>query len=465
MKKIGNIDIWRILKILCIILCAVFLFAACSDDENGSLPKAQDDANMGDVSNGTLATEQRRCIQENILTMFYNGLSGMATKVYSQLTSEDLLSLMILAFSLWMAYQVLRHVSATTPESLGEFWTKILRKGAICFACGYLASSSENIMYTINTFVFPIYITLLQFASSILEMMGNGHNSTALQIPGDMGINEQISHQMTDSGCSISSGGAASFQMTSGSFPQEPLKLMSCMACSVNDRLSVGYSIAVKVIFGTNIFGFFVGLFLVVAFTLTKWGFVLYLVDSIFRLTMMIIIMPFLILFYAFEQTRKWTNTGFKIILNSASLMLCLAVLISMTIFAMEDLLKNREIGNFGDLSAYESFGTVPLAMVLMGFCILKAAGTAVSLSESITGGSGDTNFQKKMAALVGTIASGLFALVTFGAGKAATMVAKYSARAQAAMAMANKARNKFQQIRGRLNQMAGRDQQGRGGI
>ena len=237
------------------------------------------------------------------------------------------------------------------------------------------------------------------------------------------------------------------------------------MACTVNDRLSVGYSIAVKVLFGTNLFGFFVGLFLVVAFTLTKWGFVLYLVDSIFRLTMMIIIMPFLILFYAFEQTRKWTNTGFKIILNSAALMLCLAVLVSMTIFAMEDMLKNKELGNFGDIGAYESFGTVPLSMMLMGFCILKAAGTAVSLSESITGGSGDTSFQKKMAALVGTISAGIFALVTMGAGKIAMIAGKYSARAQAAMGMANKARNKFQQIRGRLNQMAGRDEQGRGGV
>ena len=462
MKKIGNINIWRILKILCIILCAVFLFAACSSEDNGSLPRAQDDSDMGDVSNGTLAKEQRQCIQEGILEKFYTGLSSMALKVYSQLTSEDLLSLMVLAFSLWMAFQVLRHVSATTPESLGEFWTKILRKGAICFACGYLASSSENILYTINTFVFPIYITLLQFASSILEMMGNGHSSASLQVPGDMGLNEEISHQMTDSGCSISGAG---IKMTSGAFPQEPLKMMGCMACTVNDRLSVGYSIAVKVLFGTNLFGFFVGLFLVVAFTLTKWGFVLYLVDSIFRLTMMIIIMPFLILFYAFEQTRKWTNTGFKIILNSAALMLCLAILVSMTIFAMEDMLKNKELGNFGDIGAYESFGTVPLSMMLMGFCILKAAGTAVSLSESITGGSGDTSFQKKMAALVGTVAAGVFALVTMGAGKIALIAGKYSARAQAAMGMANKARNKFQQFRGRLNQMAGRDEDGRGGV
>ena len=461
MKKIRNINIWRILKILCIILCAVFLFAACSGG-NGSLPGSQDDSQMGDVSNGTLASENRQCIQEDVLNKFYTGLSGMALKVYSQLASEDLLSLMVLAFSLWMAFQVLRHVSATTPESLGEFWTKILRKGAICFACGYLASSSENILYTINTFVFPIYITLLQFASSILEMMGNGNTSTALQIPGDMGINEEIRYQITDSGCSLSGAGV---KMTTGSFPQEPLQMMGCMACAVNSRLSVGYTIAVKVLFGTNLFGFFVGLFLVAAFTLTKWGFVLYLVDSIFRLTMMIIIMPFLILFYAFEQTRKWTNTGFKIILNSAALMLCLAVLVSMTIFAMENMLKNRELGNFGDISAYESFGTVPLSMMLMGFCILKAAGTAVSLSESITGGSGDTSFQKKMAALVGTIAAGVFALVTMGAGKIAMIAGKYSARAQAAMEMANKARNKFQQIRGRMNQMAGRDEQGRGGV
>ena len=455
MKRIKDIDIWRILKILCIIICAVFLFAACSSDENGSLPASEDDKE--------LATANRQCIQSDILGLFYKSLSSMASKVYTQLTSEDLLSLMVLAFSLWMAYQVLRHVSSTTPESLGEFWTKILRKGTLCFACGYLASSPENILYTINTFVFPIYVTLLQFAASILEMMGSEHNGDFLSVPGDMGINEPITHKMTDSGCSVASNSAAIEMSANGDFPQQPLNLMGCMACAVNDRLSIGYTIAVKLIFDTNLFGFFVGLFLLVAFTLTKWGFVLYLVDSIFRLTMMIIVMPFLILFYPFEQTRKWTNTGFKIILNSAGLMLCLAVLVSMTIFAMEDMLKNRELGDFGNLDVYQDFGTVPLAMVLMGFCIIKATGTAVSLSESVTGGSGDTNFQKKIAALIGTIASGIFTIVTFGSGKVAMLLPKYFKRFAEIRDKVNKARNKMGQMRGRMNQMAGRNQQGGG--
>lgn len=455
MKHLKDINIWRILKILCIILCAVFLFAACSNDEGGSLPKDQED--------DQIVQEQRQCLQRDLLKIFYQSLGKMTTQVYGQLTTEDLLSLMVLAFSLWMAFQVMRHVSATTPESLGEFWTKILRKGTLCFACGYLASSPENIIYTINTFIFPIYITLLQFAASILEMMGGSHDGNSLDIPGNMNISEPITNKLSSSSCSVSTAG--NVKMTSGALPNEPLDMMGCMACAVNDRLNVGYTIASKLIFNANLFGFFVGIFLLAAFTITKWGFALYLVDSIFRMIMMIIIMPFLILFYPFEQTRKWTNTGFKIVLNSSGLMLCMAVLVSMTIFAMEDLLTNRDIGNFGDKEVYESFGTVPLAMILMGFCIIKAAGTAVSLSESVTGGGGDTNFQKKMAALVGTVANGIFALVTLGAGKVATLVTKYSKRAAAIKDKADKIRSKIGQVRGRMNQMAGRNPQGGGQI
>ena len=482
MKLLRNINILKILKILCMILCMVFLLSACADNPGGKMGPSDDkqetienqrDCYIDVSSNKMVCPDtdsgmqsQRDCIQASLLEMMYGGLGEMANNIYEKLTAEDLMSLLAMAFSLWMAFQILGHVAATTPESLSEFWTKILRKAAICVACGILASSTENIYYAINTFVLPIYITLLEFASTILELLGSepGADTTQIVIEGNIAddisdsgsLVEPIKHKMSDAACLLKD--TAGIKMESGKFPQEPVQLMGCMACAISDRLNIGYTISMLMMSSGNILSFLVAIFLFCAFTFVKWGFALYLVDSIFRFTMMITIMPFLILFYPFEQTRKWTTVGFQTILNSASIMLCLAALIGATVYAMEQLLNNPAIGDFGDKQTFENFGTTPLAMMFMGIVILKVSGLAVSLSNQVTGGGGEARFQKKVAALIGFIAEGLLLILSWGSSSTISAVAAYSRRVRMILEKVEKAKAKVNEIKQKMNQMAGRN-------
>lgn len=451
---------------LCIALCTIVLLSACGEDENAKMSNGASEDQMAVAQRFECATEGRlvqpeidetcpagtypRCIQGSLVRVFYFGLGKMATDVYKNLTTEDLLSLMTIAFSLWLAFQVLRHVSSPTPESIGEFWTKALRQGTLCFACGYLASSTDNIMYVINTFIFPIYITFLDLTSSFMAIM----EPVARQSP-PMTINGKIDTIPWDFGtCELPS--FTSIKMSATQFPEEPLEMLSCMACGVSGRLNSGYTLALRGLFGNGLFPFIVGVFMMAAFLIAKWGFVLYLIDSLFRLIMMIIIMPFLILFYAFKQTRKWTNAGFKIILSSSAVMLCLAVLIAMTLFAMSDILTNGEA--YGDYKTYENFGTIPLTLILLGFVVIKATNLAVSISNNMIGGGGSTRFQQKAAALIGTIAQGAFEIMTWGGGKAATFAMKHSARMRAFAQNAQKLKNSAGKITNGLNNIAGRN-------
>lgn len=464
MKHLKDINIWRILKILCIILCAVFLVTACGSDK--------DEASFGpgEDKEQTLAA-QRDCVQAKLLEMIYSGLGAMAGNVYNNLVKEDMLSLLVLAFSIWMAYQILRHISATSPESLSEFWTKILRKATICVACGLLVSSTKNIYYAVDTFVLPIYVTLLEFASAILQLLGGqpGADTTSIEIVGDVAedldgvLAEPIKHKMTDGGCMITNSSSISWR-DGGDFPKAPVNLMGCMACAVSDRLNVGYSISMLMIKSGNLFAVLVAIFLFLSFTIVKWGFALYLVDSIFRFTMMITIMPFLIMFFPFEQTRKWTTVGFKVILNSAGMMLCLAMLIGMTVYAMESLLNNPDIGDFGSKETYENFSTVPLSMMFMGFVIVKVSGLAVSLSDSVTGGGGEARFNKKVTALVGTLANALLLVLSWGSSTAVSAAVEHSRRVAEIVQKVQKAKAKIDKIKQKMNQMAGRQQQNKGG-
>ncbi len=453
-----NINFYRLLKILCIAFGVIFLLVACGSDEGASpyQESQMSEEEQAKAQSGGFAPDSKLCWQGEMLGFFYKPLGDMAIKIYAQLTStNDIMKLMMLAFSLWMAWQILRHVSTPSPESIGEFWTKVLRKGTLCFACGYLASSPESILYVLNTFVFPIYLTLLELCGNVLDITGKTPEAaaTSLKLPGSSEICETYNYSMAG-GCKLPD--VSSIGLTTNKFPEEPLNMMGCMACGVGARLDVGYHVAVYAMRG-GIFGFLVGLFLVAAFFITKIGFAMYLVDSIFRLDMMIIIAPFLILFYPFEQTRKWTVTGFKIILNSSAIMLCLGVLISMTILAMQNILVNPSMGELGTASSYSDFGVIPISLIFLGFVIIKASGIAVSLSESVTGGGGDTKFQKKMAALVGTVAKGLLVGLTAGGGKVVTAVVEHSQRLKAIHDKIQKVKKKVEKVQNKMNQLAGR--------
>lgn len=443
---------YTFLKFLCIAFCAVFFLTACGKGVNVAGGAGE---NPEEISE-----QQHTCWQRSLLEVFYKNLGGMTLGVYDDLTRDNnIISLMTIIFSVWMAFQVLRHVATPSPESIGEFWTKIIRKAALCLACGILASSTTNILYAINTFVFPIYITLLEFCSQVLSIVSKTPEASTSGIilsAGGEQICETYTNQISESaGCMLNNTG--NIKMTPTSFPTEPLDMMGCMACAVSDRLNVGYSIAYRLLGGNGLLGFFVALSLLVMFTIAKFGFALYLIDSIFRLDMMIIIAPFLILFYPFEQTRKWTTVGFKIILNSAGLMLCIAILLTMTMLAMQNVLLDSSFDNFGDTNAYQGPGIVPLTMIFLGFVIVKACSTGVSLSESVTGGSGDTRFQKKAAALVGTVAKAVFHFVTAGAGRVATAAIEHSQRLKEIRDKVQKARKKAEEIKAKMNRAAGR--------
>ncbi|MBO6282285.1 MAG: hypothetical protein J6N49_07170 [Alphaproteobacteria bacterium] len=446
-------NLFKLLKIICMLLCVMFLVTACgSEGDNGeggtamggSHDKAED-----------LQREQRKCWQGSLLGTFYDNLGAMSIKVYKNLTGENLLGLLMLAFSIWMAFQILRHVSATSPESIGEFWTKVIQKAALCLICGTLASSTENIMYALNTFVFPIYITLLEFCDSILKITSAPPQDLCLpDKSGGAGICIPMDNAPSGN-CTID---LSKVSMSADKFPEAPGELMKCMACSVGARLDAGYQIAITTLGKAGLASFLVAVFLIASFTIAKFGFALYLVDSIFRLDMMIVIAPFLILFYPFEQTRKWTGVGFKIILNSAAIMLCLAILVSMTIVAMQNVLTSPSMGiEFGDPDAYSGFGIVPITMVFLGIVVFKATGLAVTLSDSVTGGGGDTKFQKKMAALVGTIAKGIFVIATWGSGKAVTAAIDHVERVKAIYDKIQKAKAKINKAKNAMNRIAGR--------
>lgn len=145
--------------------------------------------------------------------------------------------------------------------------------------------------------------------------------------------------------CSAPAIGKASIE--SLSFPDGPRTMMNCMICTVNERLTLGFFLSFKVMDAPGFMSLITGLFILICFTIVKLGFIFYLVDSIFRFTMMAIILPILIMSYAFKQTSSWAKNGFLTIINSAALMMFMGIMMSMALLAMEKIITdNSDIFN-----------------------------------------------------------------------------------------------------------------------
>ncbi len=467
MKKI---NFGNICKIFCLLLCTAFLLTACGGD-NGSGDLMHEECIPEDgattcapADDQDLARAQQICWVGSLLGVLYKDIGKMTTGVYKALTDEKLLPLIILAFSVWMAWQILKHVASPTPEAIGDFWTKIIRKAAICIVCGTLASSPANLLYTINNFIFPVYVTILEFTATVLHELEASPEAqtTAIKWPStdtDQELCEAYVHNLKK--CNFPN--MDNIKMTTESFPTEPLDLMSCMVCVVGDHLSMGYSVGARM-FSKGLTGTMVGVFLIAAFLIARLCFMLYLIDSIFRLNVMVICLPFLILFYPFEQTRKWTVKGFQIILSSAGIMMCLGIVVTMTIFAMEKLLLDKSMGfSFGDPGSYSGFGIVAMALIFMGFVVIKACGLALELAGSVTGYSGEAGLQKKLKSLVQLAGRTAFNVFFAGFGKALTVAMRHSERMRAIVEKSRKAQAKMQQINSRIQHLAGRDNSGEG--
>lgn len=458
-----NFNLHSVLKILSIVFCALFLLTACGSQQEG-LTIVPTDSQRGE-SSAQLSSEHRQCWQAGMLRAFYTSLSAQTSTVYDKLTAENLMGIMMLAFSIWMAFKVLSHVSTPVPESMGEFWTAVLQKAFLCLLCGILVSSKGQILYAINTFILPIYITILEFASEILQVLNTQNpdlSAQGISIPasdGTPGLCIPFDHALTQNGCRITNPKDILFTEKSG-MPDAPLKMMECLVCSVSDRLSMGYDISIYLLKMTTLISVIVGLILMAAFAVAQLCFALYLVDSIFRLNMIIIILPFLIMFYPFKETRKWSITGFKIILNSSVIMLCLVVMVVMAILALQNILLTGKSNSFdfASLSSYENFGVVPMALIFTGFLIVKVSGLAVSLADRIIGEGGDTAFQKKIASLVGTIGGYLLTSVSGPIGKLINNVVERSEKLKLMRDKMSLMNNYAKQLAGRLKPEENKD-------
>lgn len=454
-----KVNIIRIIGMLMLAFALMFTLSGCSEGE----------ALQSNKSDEEMANEHLDCWQKEILTLLYDTMGTVSMGMYTKIT-DGAFSLMMVAFSIWFAIRLLKFVSSVKDAAgeSAEMWNEVLQKFLLCFVCGYLATSVEGLLWILNMVIFPIYNAFLEFGSYILSATSDTNASGQQTVT--------VFGQTITAGKSIicNAEGARNASLTG--FPAAPRNMMNCMICAVNERLTLGNYLAFHVLRMKGFMVTVVGLLILACFTMIKLGFVFYLVDTIFRFTMMIVLLPILIMSYAFEKTRGWTSTGFKTIMNSAAFMMVIAILIAMALLAVIQILQdNQAIFNpQGDAqeAAFKEFNPAVMSLLLVAFLIKNTLSVAQSMVSAIIGSKTEAKFQKKLKALVGMIGKGILAWMTAGASKGLEAVqriqevkeridkVKNSHIGKAAIAAHNKykgAKEKIQNISDKMNELAGR--------
>lgn len=414
---VKNINIARFWKLLFIIPAVLLLFACTAVDDNNSAIDNKEDSVVQEE-------KQRECWQAAVVSAIYDTTSRITMEMYGHMT-EGAMALMMVAFAVWLSFRILRHVSSFTEESPAEVWTEVMKKFFLCLVCGLLATSTTGVLWVLNSIVFPIYNAFLELGSAMLgyftKVAIKNAGADALYIPftGMVEAKYEIA-------CTVSNMDPA----TATSFPSAPKQMMECLICSVNERLNFGYKLGWVIMTQPGFMALICGLIMMALFTFIKLGFVFYLVDAIFRFAMMLLIMPILIMAYAFKPTRSWTASGFKTILTSAAFMMCIAIVILMCLAAVQQILiDNKELIE-GDQTSLADFSKPMLMLLLVGFLLMGSMGIAQKITGSLVGGRMGANFNKqfgkmiftvgKKAALAvgGTVAEGAVAAVEKGVDK-----------------------------------------------
>ena len=412
-----DVNIKQILRVMLVVLFAAFMLTACEQDDSiGGRSRAAMAAPVGEdpISEETMknaSNAHRECWQTGMIDLLYQNMGKIAMGMYAKIT-DGALPLMMIAFALWTIFRLLKFVGSFTEDSPAEIWNEIVRKLFVCLICGLIASSTTQILWLLNTVVFPIYYAFLELGAAILNSAGDGSNfkagSTVLSFFQEkLTLNEPVM-------CSAPAIGKASIE--SLSFPDGPRTMMNCMICTVNERLTLGFFLSFKVMDAPGFLSLITGLFILICFTIVKLGFIFYLVDSIFRFTMMAIILPILIMSYAFKQTSSWAKNGFLTIINSAALMMFMGIMMSMALLAMEKIITdNSDIfnDNANEMS-FSEFSIPFMCIMLVGFLISSSVNLAQQVTDSLVGGNSDSLFQKR----VGTFVMWTLNLITLGAAK-----------------------------------------------
>ena len=395
LELIYHPNMFRALKLMMMAISVVVLLTACNANETENTSQSP----LADGGNSvTAAADYTKCWQKEVINVLYDLMGTVALTTYKKMTGGAL-AFMMVVFAIWMSYRLMIQLSSFKEETMGEVWTEITKRFFLCFVCGLIASNTGLLVVVLGDVIFPIYNAFLEFASEIM----------AVTVPTDINHSFNLfghSFSLLESSNSLQCvASKIEFSGDPTNFPDSPKQMMNCMVCGVSHSLSFGMQAGFNIMRQTvGVTGWIIGLFTIAAFMCVKLAFVFYLIDTIFRFTVMVIMLPFMIMGYAFPKTRGLLSRGVANMLNSAGFMMFFALIVVICIQALKVILEA-----FKGVFVADPAGNVPfkdlsvpfICIMMICFLVFSSVKIAGSLCDSLVGGKSNAAFQQTAKALI----------------------------------------------------------------
>ena len=342
-----------------------------------------------------------------------------------------------------MAFRMLKILPSFKEENLGEIWTEIGQKLFLCAFCAWCVSDSGMISWTLKTFVVPIYNAILELGAQILGQVKPSKTITLGDF-GDVTFNGNYNQCKTE--------GLSATDLSGSIKP-----MASCLACQISDRLNGGIRVGVALVTSLDLGAMLVGIIMMLIFTAAKFGFVFFIVDSLFRLNFAAFLFPLLIMGVPFSYTRKWSKFGLEMFLNSSGIMLFLGILVSLSVGSLEYILETFAQNDAFTEANLVGQGPVLLSLLLIATLLINIPGMGVALADKFIGGGRGLEFQKQVSKFVVNTAkragAAILGGITAGATKTITTTLEKYEGTREALDSIKQVKNK---VNDKLNTMAG---------
>lgn len=360
--------------------------------------------------------ENKTCIFCPLFLTIFNAAQTMATNSYAAL-AKPIANVMMLGFAIFIAFLVLKYVSAFTKQDAPKFTNEILIQ-AFKVITAYILLMNASFVY--EYIVGPVLSAGMEFGSSILFEHGSSYVEWC-------SVEQNLLEQV------------GKMEINPGLLPQYLYVKLDCFIRSVQAEISKAQSIGstlmcvarhtasetlidIKIVnIGIWDFSmFFQGLIVWFFAVLISLAFAFYLIDATVRLGIIGALMPFFIASWPFKATSGYTQKGWTMFLNTFFTYVMMGLVVSINIqlimkslvtdendsSALEDAINGDSVTALQQMLDIGFSGfLILLACCLFGF---KITAQATALASTFAGGGGDGKIGSSIGTLAASGAAGL---------------------------------------------------------
>ena len=330
--------LFKILQLL--VVLGLFFITGCTpkkyDDTMENL-----DAEYKDMSS---------CWGCTIFDALFNAINDIIKVLYIEM-SYGALGLLTIIFAFWIAFRVGKVLFSFKEPDTHEFWTDFAKMAFAVSFCAVILMNKGTIMQFLSYTITPIFQGAVDFAVAVI-----GKSFSSIGVVTDY------------SSCTVPFAGDAGEEVLDDGLKES----LMCLIYKIHQRLTYGMFFAYKLMYLGFVEFLFAGALAIVFFFL-MFMFPFVLVDGIFRIGVMLVLLPVLIAFWPFPILRKYATAGWKIFFGAMVHIMILTIFVTLIVEVFTDF-SALSVGTIDESEELlENTISAPEALVFMVFLGLYA--------------------------------------------------------------------------------------------